>query len=286
MKVVVAGGQGFIGSHIVEYFKNHEVIILSRHPKGQSRLWDPVREQIDPDIMENVDLLINVTGKPVRGKWTHHKILDILKSRVTTVNFLTKLIERYPPKLFCSVSSWGYYPNSPHEQTETASFGDSYLAMLCYLWEMIPKRVHYVRQVNMRFGTVIGRDGGVVKWTYPLFKAGLGGVFGKHRYKQSWIAVDEIPRIIEHIVHHPEISGPVNFTMPDYATRKEFIELYAKLLNRPAFSIFPSYLMGLFASRHKELTKRNKKIRPDVLLRTNYKFLYPTVESALKKALS
>ena len=43
MKIIIAGGSGFLGKELETYFrnKNHEVIIFTRNPKQQNEIfWD------------------------------------------------------------------------------------------------------------------------------------------------------------------------------------------------------------------------------------------------------
>jgi NAD dependent epimerase/dehydratase family enzyme len=80
MKLVVAGGTGFIGSRLCRQLadEGHSLTILTRSvsaadsPNNTTILWQPgspgAWEHILEEALENADGVINLTGEPIAGK--------------------------------------------------------------------------------------------------------------------------------------------------------------------------------------------------------------------------
>ena len=51
MKIIIAGGSGFLGKELETYFrnKNHEVIIFTRNPKQQNEIFTKIYSLIAND---------------------------------------------------------------------------------------------------------------------------------------------------------------------------------------------------------------------------------------------
>ena len=90
-KIVIAGASGFIGKQIVKYFekKGDTVLLLSRKPQGlHAHFWDPEKGELDPALLEGADVVINLCGESVLGRWNQNKKQAIQENRL------------YPPAFF------------------------------------------------------------------------------------------------------------------------------------------------------------------------------------------
>ncbi len=84
-KIVIAGGNGYLGSVLCEYYAilADEVIVLSRKPAGtfdnvRTVLWDGKTEGDWAEAIQNADLLINLCGKNVNCRYTKKNREEIL----------------------------------------------------------------------------------------------------------------------------------------------------------------------------------------------------------------
>ncbi len=63
--------------------------------------------------------------------------------------------------------------------------------------------------------------GGMLGVLLPLYRLGLGTTFGSGRQYWPWIALDDVPPAIMHLLARPEIAGPVNFVAPEQVTNAQ-----------------------------------------------------------------
>lgn len=292
MKILIAGGSGFIGRALIDYLKStgYEVITLTRDQKARGVYWDPEKKILDLDQIQGVDIVISLNGiNIVKQRWSKSFKQKILHSRIQSSSFLAKSISRLkkPPRLFLQASATGYYGKCINRVDENAPSGDLFLSKVCTLWEhsveSLPKET---RKVFLRFGTVLGKNGGVLQKIIPIFKVMLGGVIGGRKNKISWITIEDLVGSIQHIIDHKEISGPVNLTTPHSVTAKEFYETIAKSLSRPCFLSIPSIFIKLFFGQMgSELLDTSVDVYPKKLLTYGYNFKYPELKGAINHIL-
>lgn len=293
MKIIIAGSSGFIGSNLVAHFEaqGHQLVLLSREPKKTNAYyWNPEERQIDPSVLEGADLVINLSGESILGRWTSKKMEQIRNSRLVSTQFLCDTLLTLPtlPKLYINASAIGFYGDRPQEiLDETSQSGHGFLAEVCRQWEAIPAALASkgVRVVFSRFGIVLG-EGGALKQMEKAFRIGLGGVLGTGEQIMSWIAVDDVCSAMSHIISHPEISGPVNFVAPQSVSNASFTEALGKVLQRPTMVPVPKFALTMLFGAGADTLLSSSDARPHRLLETGFAFQYPELEEALKKYLS
>jgi uncharacterized protein (TIGR01777 family) len=292
MKIVITAASGFIGSHLSQYFAKlgHELVLLSRRPTGPSgHYWDPEKKQLDASLLEGADCVINLAGENILGRWSEQKKQRIRESRYISTQFLcdTILNLKNPPKLYIGASAVGYYGDKGKEMVdETAPPGEGFLPEVCTYWERIPQNLSTkgIRIVLTRFGIVLGEEG-ALKQIAKAFRAGMGGVLGNGQQMMSWIAIDDLCEGMNHLIQRGEIRGPVNFTAPEMLSNQEFTKIIGKLLNRPTMVPIPKFALTMFFGEGVEMFLTSIAAKPQKLLDSGYRFLYPTIEGALKKYL-
>lgn len=293
MKIVIAGSSGFIGTHLASFFgkRGDTLILLSRQPdKPNAYFWDPHEKQIDPSILEGAEIVINLAGESILGRWNQKKMDRIRESRLASTQFLchTLLGLTNPPKTYLGASAIGYYGDRQGEiLTESSASGHGYLAEVCREWEKIPEILNQkgIRTVFTRFGLVLGGDGGALRYMEKAFRTGMGGVLGSGEQRMSWIAIDDVCRAFQHIIEHPEISGPVNLTAPFSLTNKEFTKIIGKILNRPTLISVPEFALSMLFGSGSEIFLSSLDVQPKRLLESGFEFKYPRIEEVLKKYL-
>ncbi len=291
-KVVIAGGSGFIGQALTSYLsaRGFELALLSRKPKEGEFFWDPESKQIDPSIFDGAEAVINLAGENILGRWNQKKMEKIRSSRLHTTQFLcdTLLKLKTLPKVYLNASAIGYYGDRGEEiLTETSQSGHGYLAELCREWENIPTQLSQkgVRVVLMRFGLVLGEDGGALKLMEKPFKMGVGGSLGKGAQIMSWIALDDVVRAIEFLLQRDDLSGPINFASPKALSNLEFTKVLARLLHKPAPMPIPKFALGMLFGSGAEVFLASAHVHPERLLSSGFQFSYPDLGECLKKYL-
>lgn len=93
MKIIIAAGTGFLGKNLEKYFidKGNEVYILTRSPKRKNEIyWDSKTVGEWKNLLENSDVLINLTGKSVDCRYTEKNKKEIYSSRTESTKVLIR----------------------------------------------------------------------------------------------------------------------------------------------------------------------------------------------------
>ncbi len=292
MKVILTGASGFIGSALLSYLekRGNQVIALSRRVRKGMHYWNPETKEIDSSLLEGAEVVINLAGESILGKWTENKKAKIRKSRLQPALFMTETLLRlsHPPKLYIGASGVGYYGDcGEKELTEGAPLGQGFVAELCHEWESSPQKLSEsgVRVVSARFGAVFGRKGGAFQKMVTPFRLGLGGVFGSGKQLVSWIALQDLVRAIEHVIHTPSLSGPINFVSPFSTTNYALTKTLGQLVHRPTLFSLPKWFLQWIFGEGSQFFLWSQNVKPKTLLESGFSFHYPKIEDALKKCL-
>lgn len=277
MKIAITGGTGFIGRHLSAHFiaANNEVLFIDR-----KMLALPAADLAGE--ISGCNVIINLAGEPVVGRWTKNKKEKILNSRISITRKVTEAVNMLPskPGLFISASAIGIYNDKQVHDESSLNFGNDYLAEVCNLWENETDALSKdVRKVIIRIGLVLGKDGGTLQKILPLFRLGLGGKIGSGRQMMSWIHIDDVVSAIDFAIQN-EISGIVNLTSPHPVTNKEFTKALAKTLHRPAFIPVPVFALKLLFGEGAGVITQSSNVVPKRFLDAGFAFKFGTVESA------
>ena len=303
MKVVIAGGTGFIGNALVAALleRGDTVTLVTRDPVHAQRHWDArVEARLwngrDPGpwvmALDGADAVINLTGESVAGgRWTPERKLALIRSRVDTtravVKALAAAIEK--PPVFVNASAVGYYGAAPEGLcTESAAQGTDFLAALCGQWEReaLAAEKSEVRVVTSRFGVVLGADGGALAKLLTPFKLGLGGPLGSGDQPFPWVHVDDAVGAILFAIDDVALAGPVNVVSADTRTNGQFTKALGRALRRPAFIPVPGIVLHLGLGEMSTLLLDGQKAVPKKLLDEGYGFKHPSLEGALASLLA
>src|SRR5437879_2567215 len=147
MKVIVAGGTGFLGRPLVEALaaNQHDVVVLTRGgaaaPAGARAVqWDPNggtgRWAAE---LDGASAVVNLAGESIAARrWSAEHKRRILDSRINATHSLVGAIDAAAsrPAVFISGSAVGYYgPLGDEIVTETTPAGSDFLARVCAQWE-------------------------------------------------------------------------------------------------------------------------------------------------------
>jgi len=284
MRVSVTGSHGFIGSNLVPALERggHVVVRVPRRDNGD----------LDVAALDGADAVIHLAGEGVAAhRWSPDQKRRVVESRTRGTTAVAEAIASgsATPKVLLSASAVGYYGDRGDEVlTEDSTHGGGFLADVCVQWEAAtaPASAAGIRVAHLRTGIVVGRSGGAVAKTLPLFKLGLGGRLGSGKQYWSWISLtDEIAAILFLLDH--DVSGPVNLTGPEPVTNAEFTKSVGRALHRPAFLPVPKFGPALVLGREaaNEVALFSQRAIPKALLDAGYEFRHPTVDEATRAEL-
>jgi len=158
MRVMVLGGAGFIGRHLVR--------ALEARGDGVSvaSLRDPARAA---DLSAGHDAVVNLAGAPVSARWSAAQKRAIARSRIDLPHAYLDALARVDarPSTYVSASAIGYYGTSRTATfVESSPSGDDFLARTCANWEAEAQRAAAIglRVAWVRTGLVLGSDGGAL----------------------------------------------------------------------------------------------------------------------------
>ncbi len=282
VRILLSGSSGFVGSHLNKVLlqEGHEVVCLQRELSSEKALlWDPYHQIYSIQDFEGFDAIIHLAGENIAGKrWTGSQKKRLISSRLQPTHLLSQIILQLktPPQVFLCASAVGWYGDRGDELlTEKSSRGAGFLADLCAQWEGAALRAtsSRTRVVCMRFGIVLGKEGGFLAKLLPLFRLGLGGVLGKGTQMISWISLEDLVRAIQHCLVTSSLRGPVNCVSPCPVSQRDFSSQLAQALHRPAWGKIPSwFLKCVLGDKAKELILFSQRVHPQKLLESGFVF--------------
>ena len=170
---------------------------------------------------------------------------------------------------------------------ESAPYGNTFLAGVCRLWEGAadPAASSGVRVVHLRSGPVLAGGGDLMKRLKPIIWLGLGGRLGSGEQFLPWISLADHVAAMRFLLT-ADVSGPVNVTGPEPARNAEVIATMARLMHRPAVLPVPAFAIEAVLGGMAEEILIGQRAIPKRLLGAGFAFRHPTLEAALRAALT
>jgi uncharacterized protein len=303
MKVLLAGGSGYLGRHISDSLMRdgHEVVVLTRRaelsgntPGKRMVTWD-ARSADGAWVSElnGADGVINLAGTSIGGlRWTRRYMAEILSSRVAATAALVNGIQHTPgdrrPKVFVSASGIDYYGDRGDELiTEESSPGDSFLAHVCQQWEAAATKAEAlgVRVVRIRTSMVFGRGAPAFRLLVLPFRLFAGGPLGDGHQWFTWVHVDDLVRLYRLGIEDERLFGPVNAVAPDIRRERELAREIGQVMHRPAFVPAPAFALRLVLGQESQLLLHGRRALPAKARSTGFEFRLGGLRQALEDAL-
>jgi len=295
MKVLIAGGTGFIGGYLIKSLiaDSHEVWVLSRDPnqtiKGVQVVgWDGKTTNGWGHLMEEIDAVVNLSGLSLyKWPWTESKKQQFLDSRVEPGRALVAAIKNasHRPDVFVQISGINYYGLRGEEVAdESTPPGDDYLAQLTVAWEEATRPVEDmgVRRVVCRTAVVLARDA-ILLWLMALpVRLFIGGPIGSGEQALPWIHIDDHIGAIRFLMENPKAKGPFNMIAPQNTTNAQFMQTLAKVLHRPYWFRTPAFLMQLVLGEMSLLVTEGRFSKPEHLFEIGYNMRHTNLEETLR----
>jgi uncharacterized protein len=293
LRFVVSGASGLVGSALTERLtrQGHRVDRLVRRPSAAGAAgiaWDPAKGTIDREALEGADVVVHLAGESVATSWTVARKRVIRESRVAGTGLLASTLAdlRCPPRVLVSASAIGYYGDRGEKTvTEDSPPGTGFLADTARAWEAAaePALEAGIRVVHPRIGMVLSAKGGALAKMLTPFRLGVGGVVGTGRQQMSWIALDDLVGVLQHLAVTDELSGPVNAVAPHPVTNREFTATLGRVLGRPTLVPLPAFMVRLlFGEMGQALLLDGARVLPTRLEASGFRFRYPRLEEALR----
>lgn len=296
MRVVIAGGSGFLGSALARQLSldGHEVMVLTReggsvahgravqwHPNGASGPW--ARD------IDGADAIVNLAGAGIADKrWTPARKKLLEDSRVLSTRSLIAALREISARsaIFVQGSAVGHYGAHQNGPTfdENSPPGDDFLARLAVRWETeaAPAAELGWRLTVVRSGVVLARDDGALPQMARPFHFFVGGPVASGRQQLSWIHVDDWVALVTWALTNPQAQGPLNATAPEPVTNREFSAAVGRALHRPSWAPVPAFVLNtLFGEMADTMLVRGQRVIPSRALAGGFVFRFERVNEAL-----
>jgi uncharacterized protein len=299
MKIVIAGGTGFIGKMLTDLLlaEGHSVVILTRgnrESSGKVQFVKWLEEGAKPETeIRHADAFINLAGVSINaGRWSENHLKQIYESRMTATDELLRIISLLPdkPSVLVNASAIGIYPASiktvyTESSTERAK---DFLGKTVHDWENKAKLVegHSVRAVFMRFGVVLGKEGGALPLMALPYRLFVGGKVGSGEQWVSWVHVMDVVRAFVFALVNEDLRGPVNVTSPSPVQMDDFGKTIASVLHRPHWMPVPSFAMKMVLGQKSALVLEGQHVVPQRLIDYGFEFTFPILKLALDDLLT
>lgn len=301
-KIVLAGGNGYLGNVLMNYFdrSTHEIVVLSRKPVAEKEnvrcvLWDGKTTGSWTSALEGADLLINFCGKNVNCRYTEANRREILQSRLDPTNALGAAIAllAQPPACWINISSATIYRHAEDRaQTEDdGEIGYGFSIDVCKQWEacFFGQPTPSTRKIALRLGIVLGRSDGAFPRLLNLSRFGLGGSLGTGTQYISWIHEQDAAACIEWLWKTDGCTGVYNATAPDPVPQHAFMKALRSAVGVPFGLGLPAWLLEIgawFIGTETELLLKSRWVLPERLQLGGYVFRYPALAPTLRDLIA
>lgn len=294
-RIVIAGGSGLIGRQLIQNLRTDaEIRILSRSRRpiegAEVYYWNPEQNEIDPESLNNVDVIINLSGENIgQSRWTKSRKEALLSSRIKPIQCLVKALGELQvrPELIIQASAIGIYGSRRGEllTEETSLKGGDFITELNTQWEVESKTLlpFCTRLVIIRTGLVLSAQGGI--WPELMMSSPFRILtwFGRGEQVFSWIHIEDVGRAVRYLIEKNDLSGVINLCAPGSLTQQELMHTIGRAHDK--FYLYlgiPEFLLRIIIGKRTALLLEDQKVYPEKLLHHCFEFKYNQAEDAIK----
>jgi hypothetical protein len=294
MRVVVAGGSGFLGQALVGTLRKagHDVQVLTRVARNREDVtWTPNGEPGPwAAHLTGVDAIVNLAGAGLADqRWTEARKTLLVQSRVLATSSLVAaaLGLPRPPRVFVNGSGVGIYgPHGDDPVTEASPAGTDFVATMAGAWERTAAPVASAsRLALLRTAMVLGPGGGALARMRLPFKLGAGGRLGSGRQWMPWIHLDDWVALVQRLIADETAAGPFNLTSPGPVRNAEFTKALGRALRRPTVIPVPAFALRVALGELSDVLLTGQRALPAKAEAIGFSFRYPRLDDALAASL-
>ena len=296
MKILIAGGSGFLGTALRNFLthNSHEVFILTRGPSsGRNQIhWDGKTAEGWGHLVNEMDAVVNLTGYGLdHWPWTKRMKQKFVDSRVLPGHALVSAMQSATrrPKVFLQVSGINHYGlRGDTIADESTPAADDFPAQLTVKAEAATQPVEDlgVRRIVIRNGVVLSGRGGLFPLMALPVRLFFGGKFGEGSQAMPWIHLADAVRAMKFLLEDNESRGVYNLVAPTPTSNAEFMQAIARALHRPYWFHLPKFLLQLVLGEMNVFLTEGRYSTPKRLLEQGYQFQFPHIQDALRNIFS
>ena len=258
-RVLVTGGAGFIGSHLVERLlgQNHEVLCLDNYFTGSKKNLDPlrdnprlelIRQDVVTAVMLEVDQIYHLACPASPVHYQYNPVKTIKTNVLGTLNMLG-LAKRVKARILLASTSEIYGDPLVHPQKEEYWGNVNCIGVRsCYdegkrVAETLMMDYHRQNGVDIRIARIFNtfgprmaiNDGRVV--SNFIVQALTGGeitIYGQGQQTRSFCYVSDLVEALVRLMNQEGVHDPVNLGNPDEFTILELATKVKSMVKSPS----------------------------------------------------
>ena len=292
MKVMIAGGSGFLGRALTKSLlaDGHQVFILTRGtriPEGaQAVQWDAKTTNGWGHLVNEMDVMIHLAGKSLASwPWTAATKQAFHDSRIIPGLVLAQSIQQatHRPGIFVQASGINHYGLRGDLADESTQPGGDFLAQLTVKWEDATRSVEElgVRRVVIRSAVVLGKGDGLLGLMALPIRLFAGGPLGSGKQAMPWIHINDWVGGVRHLINDENARGAYNLIAPTPTSNADFNRILAGVLHRPYWFPTPAFLLRTLLGEMSVLILEGRFAQPKRLTESGYRYQFPGPHEAL-----
>lgn len=295
-KVLITGGSGLVGSHLIPLLRSegYHVVLLSRKEREEDGIttakWDIKEGYVEEKAIEDLYAIIHLAGAGIADeRWTDERKKIIIDSRVKSAELLHQKLETQAkkPEVFISASGINYYGSKTTEQvfTETDPPSADFIGRCCVEWEAAADLFSSeCRVVKLRTGVVLSGDGGALEKIAKPVKLGVGAPLGSGKQYMPYIHISDLCKMYLHALENTSVSGAYNAVNGDHQTNASLTKSIAKMLKKPLWlPNVPGFAMKLVFGELASILLGGSRASAEKIKETGFEFKYADLKSALSE---
>tara|TARA_R110002072_G_scaffold42064_1_gene117315 strand:- start:17806 stop:18729 length:924 start_codon:yes stop_codon:yes gene_type:complete len=296
-RVLIFGGSGFVGMHLAEDLseRGYDVVIVSRSQPRQGpwshAKWDGRSQGEWSKLVDGAHAVVNLAGRTVDCIKTPLHCDQVLRSRVESTRELGLAVQEAGsrPKVWVQMSTASIHGDSELDCDEDSAYGYGFAPTVAIAWEQAFEEgcPEDVRQVILRPGIVLGRDGEAFKKLSFISKLGLGGTVSTGTQGMSWIHIEDMVSMVRSAIEDDTMDGAYIASSPKPVSNKVFMRALRKAVKMPIGLPAAAWMIRFGAKfilkTDPDLVLYGRYCIPQRLLDHGFVFAHPDLDEALKE---
>lgn len=255
MKVLVTGGTGFVGTHLVNRLlqRGHEVAVLARDPRKTRNRYNRPVEAVTGDVLDRDGLAAAAEGRDALV----HLVGIIHEQGAQTFDRMHReaaenavaAAERAGMRRYLHMSAMGSSEDAPSEYARTKAAGERAVRASRLAWTIF------------RPSVIFGPGDGFVSLLVPIVRGNPGfvPVIGPGTTRFQPVSIYDVTRVFADALERPETAGKsYEVGGPEVLTLNEIYREIASAVGKPGKPLihFPIWYGRILARTFEALARR------------------------------